>query len=267
MLVNHDELYPPWPRRRFIGYAAAMLELSRRGPRTRLSAGVPARHERPNRNTETRSMILPTHAFRPSVLVVLLAAFASGAAAQAPQPSPVPVRWEFDLQIEQHLGIELVETPDLGRRPYFYMTYRVTNFTESDRLLAPLWELVTEEGDVMRSGRGVPASVTDTLMERMNNPLLQDQFSMVSTQLRGIENTRFGLVVWPADDLDTDTVTVFATGFSGENTAYFTSDPETGERVRHLLRKTRMLRYSTPGLLSGTRGRSFELIEDRWTMR
>jgi len=200
-------------------------------------------------------------------LVFAVAAFGPMAAAQAPQPSPVPVRWEFDLEIEHHLGIEVVESPGEGARPYFYLTYRVTNFTDQDRLLAPLWELVTEEGDVLRSGRGVPSAVTETLMERMGNPLLIDQFSMVSTQLRGIENTRFGLVVWPANDLDTDTVTVFATGFSGENTAYFTTDPETGERVRHLLRKTRMLRYSTPGLLRDTGGDAFEVIEDRWTMR
>lgn len=212
--------------------------------------------------TMTRSLLRPA-----LMLLFVLACFTAPARAQAPQPSPVPVRWEFDLEIEHHLGIEVVETLGEGRRPYFYLTYRVTNFTESDRLLAPLWELVTEEGDVLRSGRGVPISVTETLMRRLGNPLLRDQFSMVSTQLQGIENTRFGLVVWPANDLDTDTVTVFATGFSGENTAYFTTDPSTGERVRHLLRKTRMLRYSTPGLLSDTGGDAFEVLEAGWTMR
>lgn len=198
---------------------------------------------------------------------VCVAGVTSQAAAQAPEPAPVPIRWEFDLRIEQGLGIEMVETNNGGQLPYFFLTYRVTNFGDADRLLAPLWELVTDEGKVLRAGRDVPPEVTETLLERLGNPLLQDQFAMVSQQLRGIENTRFGLLVWPVEDLDTDSVTVFASGFSGESTPYFTSDPQTGEPVRHLLRKSRMLRYQTPGRLRDTGGKAFPLVEDRWIMR
>lgn len=186
--------------------------------------------------------------------------------AAAPEPEPVPVRWEFDFR-EGPLRLASVDIPGVGPRKYFYFTYRVTNFSGQDRMLAPSFDLVTSEGEVLRGGRGVPGYATQTIMSRLNDPLLKDQLQIVSTLNQGLEHSRFGLVVWPATDLDIDEVTLFAAGFSGENTPYFTVDPETGERVRHLLRKTRMIRYALPGELSGRGSIPFDAVESRWVMR
>ena len=184
----------------------------------------------------------------------------------APEPEPVPIRWEFDFR-EGPLRLATVNVPGVGPRKYFYFTYRVTNFSGQDRMLAPSFEMVTSEGELLRAGRGVPSAVTQELLDRLDNPLLFDQLRIVSTLNQGLEHSRFGLVIWPATDLDVDEVTLFATGFSGENTPYFTEDPETGERVRHLLRKTKMMRYALPGELRGRGALPFDVVESRWVMR
>lgn len=202
-----------------------------------------------------------------AAFAVVIALFAVPVpAVSAPEPEPVPVRWEFDFR-EGPLRMAVVDVPGVGPRKYFYLTYRVVNFSGEDRMLAPSFDLVSSEGEVLRSGRNVPTVVTQEIMRRIGNPLLRDQLSVVSTLNQGIEHARFGLVIWPASDLDIDEVSVFASGFSGENAPYTTVDPETGEVVRHLLRKTRMLRYALPGDLVDRGSEPFDLVEARWVMR
>ena len=48
------------------------------------------------------------------------------ASAAAPEPRPVPTRWEFTFE-PGPLRLAWVETEN-GPAPYFYLTYRVTNF-------------------------------------------------------------------------------------------------------------------------------------------
>ncbi len=191
---------------------------------------------------------------------------ASPAAFGAPEPEPVPVRWEFDFKPD---ALRLVRLPVEGEGPvwFAFLTYSVANHSGQDRMLAPLFEIANDKGDVVRSGRDVPPAVTARISGMIGDPLLQDQLSIVSTLLQGIENTRRGLVVWRLPDLTGDELTVFAAGFSGESEAFFTVDPENGERVRHVLRKSRMLRYDTPGLITPESSPTPELLEGRWILR
>ncbi|MEM7623164.1 MAG: hypothetical protein AAF235_08155, partial [Planctomycetota bacterium] len=149
------------------------------------------------------------------------------------------------------------------------MTYEVENFSGQDRIFAPSFEMLVDSGSLLRSGRDVPQSVVREIKARLgNSPLLEDQLSIVDTLLQGRENAKYGLVVWPVADLDADEVTIFAAGFSGESTVYFTNNPETGQRDRFVLRKQRVLRYRTPGMQSGARGSTpYELSDATWEMR
>jgi hypothetical protein len=187
-------------------------------------------------------------------------------ASAAPEPEPVPVRWEFDFKPDP-LRLVRLAVEDEGPVWFAFLTYRVANHSGQDRMLAPLFELANDEGDVVRSGRRVPPEVTSRIRGMLGDPLLQDQLSIVSTLLQGVENTRRGLVVWRVPDLAGDELSVFAAGFSGESEAFFTADPETGERVRHVLRKTRMLRYGTPGRITPESSPVPELVEARWILR
>lgn len=198
-------------------------------------------------------------------IFTILAAFAPSLAA-VPEPRPVPVRWEFDFRPDP---LRFVQMDVEGEGPvwFAFMTYRVENHSGQDRILAPMFELATDEGAVVRSGRGVPAEVTQRVMAMLDDPLLQDQLNIVSTLLQGVENTRRGVVVWRLPSRRMDELTVFASGFSGESEAFYTEDPETGERVRHVLRKTRMLRYAVPGDLTRESQPTPELIGARWILR
>jgi hypothetical protein len=150
---------------------------------------------------------------------------------------------------------------------YFYMTYKVTNATGGDLLLAPAMELATENGEVLRSGREVPAAVTREILSRLSNPFLQDQNGIVGVILQGEDNAREGLAIWPAKDLSVDEITIYAAGLSGETAPVDFKDAKTGEQGRVLLRKTLMLRYRSPGELQVRSSEPLELAERRWVMR
>jgi hypothetical protein len=201
-----------------------------------------------------------------AIAAILTALCVAPNAAAIPEPDPVPTRWEFEFKPEP-LRLAHLTDDDGNTEWYAFLTYRVANTSGQDRMLAPLFELATDKGHLVRSGRGVPAEVTREIMGMLDDPLLRDQLSIVSTLLQGIENTRRGLVVWRVPNITADELKVFAAGFSGESEAFFMTDPETGERVRKVLRKSRMLRYDMPGVITDLSSPTPALREARWILR
>lgn len=212
----------------------------------------------------------PTRRSTPALIALLLACLAplvaTPHAGGAPEPNPVPLRWEFDFRPD---AFRLVKLEVAGEGPVWFgfLTYRVSNHSGQDRMLAPLFELATDEGHVVRSGRDVPPEITARIMGMLDDPLLQDQLGIVSTLLQGIENSRRGVVIWRLPDTRIDEFTIFGAGFSGESESFIVPDPETGEAVRHVLRKTRMLRYALPGEVTRRSSPTPELVEARWILR
>jgi len=195
-------------------------------------------------------------------------------AVAAPEPSIVPKRWQLDFRPGDlrlaTFDIETVRRSPDGRsvtssepRTFAYLTYEVVNNSGEDLLFAPSFALATAEGEVVRSGRGVPSEVVSRLMEKRENPFLEDEISVIRTLEQGVENAREGLVVWPADELKTDEIKIFAKGFSGETKRL--TRPDTGEEVT--LYKVMMLRYETPGDLASYGTRPIPRAEDRWILR
>lgn len=198
-------------------------------------------------------------------LATLAATILAAPALAAPEPDPVPTRWEFEFEPDP-LRIAIVDLPDIGPTPFFYLTYRVINFWGGDLLFAPDAKLKTDEGEVLTAGRNVPAAAVADIMGRLNNPLLRDQFEIVGIVPEGPENALDGVAIWPATDLDVDEIRVFVAGLSGESKAYVVDrggeDPQ-----RFTLRKTRMLRYETPGVIGYRDNQRLEPVETRWIMR
>ncbi len=195
--------------------------------------------------------------------VVLLggALLGSASALAAPEPDPVPRRWELDAK----MGPLRVVTMSVNGSPraFYYMTYRVTNNSGEDLLFAPAFHLATDQGELLRSGRGVPLAVTDALIESQQNPLLEDQISIIDQLPQGPENAVQGLVAWPANDFDIDELTVYVAGLSGETKTV--ARPDNGEPV--ILRKTMMIRYPVPGTLEGRGSRPLKPNQQRWILR
>lgn len=182
----------------------------------------------------------------------------------APEPNPVATSWEFTFE-NGPLRLVWIDTGS-GTRPYFYMTYRVTNHWGADLFFAPDVQLVTDTGEVQRSGREVSADVTSQIIAMLDNPLIESQIDILSTVLEGPEHARDGVAIWAAKDLDVDEVSVYFGGLSGEQETYIVGR-DTENPTRYRLRKTLMLRYSTPGEIANRGSRPLELVERRWVMR
>ncbi|MCA9303050.1 MAG: hypothetical protein KC996_02905 [Phycisphaerales bacterium] len=195
---------------------------------------------------------------------VVLAVVIPGVAPAAPEPAPVATRWEFSFE-NGPMRLVWIDTGE-GPRAYFYLTYRITNYWGSDLLFAPDVQLVTDTGEVQRSGHDVSADVTQQVLDMLDNPLIESQINILSTVLEGPEHARDGVAIWPAKDLDVDEVTVYFGGLSGEQETYVVGR-ETDNPTRYRLRKTLMLRYSTPGEIANRGSRPLELAEKRWVMR
>lgn len=186
---------------------------------------------------------------------------AASALAVAPEPDPVPRRWELDVEPGKLRMITL--DVDGQPRSYFYLTYEVVNNSGEDVLFAPAFDLATHEGDILRSGRDVPLSVTKRIMDMLDNPLLQDQVEAIDQLLQGPENAREGLIIWPVPAMDAEQITVYLAGFSGETKTITVPDSE--ESV--VLRKVLMIRYNTGGTLQGRGLDAIPEVERRWIMR
>lgn len=198
----------------------------------------------------------------PAAVAFALCAGVITASAAPPQPAPIPKRWQLDIQ-PGPLRLATVDVPGVGPRTFYYFTYTVVNNTGEDLLFAPSFELATDMGELRRSGRDVPAPVVNELLDRLNNPYLEDEIRIIGMLQQGEEKAKDGLVVWPAEDLDVDQVTIFAKGFSGETRTV--TRPDTGEEV--VLYKTLMLRHATPGNLAGRGPQPLDRVEQRWILR
>jgi len=203
-------------------------------------------------------------AFNGLILGSLLLFGAGSSAIAAPEPSPVATTWEFTFDLGP-LRLAWVET-DQGNKPYFFLTYNITNFSGADLLFAPDVSLMTDNISVLKSGRNVPTAVTNAILEELDNPLVESQIDIVSTVLQGPEHARDGVLIWPAEQLDVDEVSIFFAGLSGEFESYVVGR-ETDNPRRYTLRKTLMLRFATPGEFSEQGARPFEMAEKRWVMR
>lgn len=216
--------------------------------------------------TIRRILALPLLALAVSAaaLATLFTAPAAAQAGTAPQPDPIPSRWEFRFE-PGPLRVITVDTPELGEPvAYYYMTYYVENNSGEDRYFAPKFELVTDAGEIIRSGRDVPRVAREAILDALRNPVLNDEIRVQGTLRQGEDNGREGLVVWPVGETQVDEVQVFAAGFSGEFATVVR--PDNGETV--LLRKTRMLTYVVPGTLQTNSDRPLRAVGiDRWIMR
>lgn len=192
--------------------------------------------------------------------------FATLALATVPEPEPVPRRWELDFKpgAFRYATIEVEGQPVRG---YLYMTYRVANNSKEDVLFAPVFELSTGEGALVRSGADIAPEITKAIAAKLDNVLLQDQISVLGTLQQGEANAREGLIVWQLPQLDLNTVNIYVSGLSGETQTVEVIDPKTKEAKRVSLRKSRMLVYTMPGDVSKQGSTPFAVAEDRWIMR
>lgn len=128
---------------------------------------------------------------------------------------------------------------------------------------APSFTLFTDSGQIIASGRGVPARVVDDIKQLLAYPLLETQNEIIGEIFHGREHARDGLVVWLADQIDVNEISMFVGGLSGETATV--NNPATGKEV--VLRKTLERDYLVPGDVLPRGSKPVELIEQQWVMR
>lgn len=162
--------------------------------------------------------------------------------AEFPTPSPYPISWELDFQHQTPQRI--VVTPPGSEVPvaYWYMTYTITNNTDSEQVFLPIFEMLTNDGQVIRSDNNIPAPVFDAIRERERNEFLEP-FVKIGGDLRiGEDEAREGVAIWREPMPEMGRFSIFVGGLNGE--AATVAGPD-GKDV--ILRKTLQLNYFIRG--------------------
>jgi hypothetical protein len=151
-------------------------------------------------------------------LLCLSLTVAAARAGDFPEPSPYPVSWELKFQHEKPKRI-VVTLPGQGPRAFWYMPYTVSNPTEEDRPFLPVFEMLTRDGKVLRSDKGVPQRVFEEIKrtEKAKYPFLEPYFEISKSPLRvGDDQAKDGVAIWPEPMSEMGNFTIFVSGLSGE---------------------------------------------------
>jgi hypothetical protein len=197
--------------------------------------------------------------FALAVVPLLALLIVVGAAVAYPKPAAVPYRWELTFDPGE---LRLYTDPTSGAH-YWFFTYTVTNRTGKDQLWAPSFVLFTDTGDVVPAGREVSTQVTEDLLKLLNNKFLEDQNQIIGDILQGRENAKEGLVIWPANNLQVNEMSVFIAGISGETARV--KNPVSGAEV--ILRKTLQRNYLVPGDAARRGTTPVDLVDETWILR
>ena len=189
---------------------------------------------------------------RPSLLATaaLLATLLASApgvtrAGDFPEPSPYPISWELRFEHSKPKRI-VVKIPGVGSRAFWYMTYSVTNESQDDQTFLPVFEMLTKDGKIHRSDKGVPAEVFREIKSREGNRFLLPSAKVGGVLRVGEDQARDGVAIWPEPMSEMGSFSIFVAGLSGEAVTMKMVD---GKPVRvkpeHviILRKTLQLNY------------------------
>ena len=123
-------------------------------------------------------------------------------AGKHPVPSdyPLPDAWYLDFKVNAK-GVPkriIVDVP--GQKvpmAYWYLTYTVTNNTGKEVDFLPEFEMVTQDGKILRSDRGVLRPVFDAIKKAEKNDLLVPLAQVIGTLHQGEDQAKDGVAIWP----------------------------------------------------------------------
>jgi hypothetical protein len=148
-------------------------------------------------------------------LLALAAAAPSARAGDYPEPSPYPIAWELKFDHSKPKRI-VVQIPNQGPRAFWYVTYTVTNESQDDQSFLPVFEMLTRDGKVIRSDKGVPFQVFDAIKRKEGNRYLLPNSKIGGVLRVGEDQSRDGVAIWPEPMAEMGSFSIFVTGLSGE---------------------------------------------------
>src|SRR4051794_14022674 len=197
------------------------------------------------------------YAFAMSVIGVFLAAFAIisvsvdvDARAEYPKPSPYLISWELKFEHSQPQRIVVKSPNEPAPQAYWFMTYTVTNNSDREQTFLPVFEMVTQDGKIIRSDNRIPATVFDAIKHQVKAKSLEPFTKIGGDLLIGEDQTKDGVAIWKEPMSRMGQFSVYVQGLSGE--AVNLKDDE-GKEVKTadgkpvILRKTLQLNYFIRG--------------------
>ncbi|HMO27379.1 MAG TPA: hypothetical protein PKB10_14030, partial [Tepidisphaeraceae bacterium] len=155
-------------------------------------------------------------------------------------------------------------------KAYWYVTYQVSNLTDRERMFLPVFELMTDAGEIQRSDRNIPRVVFDRIKARVGDSMLQPAVRIAGPLLVGPEQIKHGVAIFEEPERDVREFTIFVAGLSGETAV--PTDPD-GQPLTDadgkpiVLRKTLKLDYTTRGDRFFAGENTIELVRREWVMR
>jgi hypothetical protein len=144
---------------------------------------------------------------------------AGGTSGDYPEPSPYPVSWDLNFEHSTPKRI-LVSVPGQAPQAYWYVTYRVTNNTGQEQLFLPVFEMLTSDGKIHVSDRGVSPRVFDAVKDREGIRFLERRTKVEGTLNQGAAQAKDSVAIWkqPMDRMGQ--FSIFVSGLSGEANTY-----------------------------------------------
>ena len=150
------------------------------------------------------------------VVALTIAVFAPSMRAEYPKPSPFPKSWELTFDHGKPQRVVVKDAGSNAPRAYWYMTYNVVNNTDNEQPFLPAFELVTEDGRVVRNDFKIPRVVFDEIKKREGNKYLEPA-ALIAGKLRiGPDEARDGVAIWPEPSAEMGQFSVYVSGLSGE---------------------------------------------------
>lgn len=180
---------------------------------------------------------------------VLCVAFSAVCLAE-PKPSPYPITWEFKFTHGPIRRVMVKAPGETAARPYWYMTYQVTNNTDQERSFLPVFEMMTKDGKTIRSDLNISAAVFDVIKQREKIKFLEG-YPAIADQLRlGEDQARDGVAIWREPMAEMGQFSVFVGSLSGEVQVFKDAKDQPVKDAQGnpvLLRKTLQIKYLIRG--------------------
>jgi hypothetical protein len=191
-----------------------------------------------------------------------------------PRPSPYPIAWELNFEHSAPKRV-VVTTRDTGTaQAFWYVTYTVTNLSKDEQKFLPVFELLSDDGKVIRSDADIPEVVLQTIRIREKAPDLRSVTQMAGIIRVGEDQAKEGVAVWREPDPRMGLFTIYVTGLSGEAVILKDDKGNTvekqtpdGKKQPVVLWKTLQIRYHMVGDEKFPGNDVTELVDEQWIMR
>lgn len=198
------------------------------------------------------------------IVPVVVLTVAASVSAKVPEPSLYPISWEIDFKhsIPKRVVVDSAA--------YWYLTYTVTNNTGQEQTWRPDFQMMTDDGKMVKSDHGIGVEVFDKIKATESNRFLQPAVQVAGPLRQGPDQAKDGVAIWKETTPRMGSFKIFVQGLSGEKVP-LTDDDGKGMKdadgLPVFLRKTLELDYQIYGDEFYPDRHAVNELGHKWVMR